>query len=77
MKRLYVRPAFRGLGLGRTLIETVVAAAREIGYHRMRLDTLPGKMDQAIAMYRSQGFKNIEPYYDSPVAGAAFMELEL
>lgn len=77
MKRLYVRPAFRGLGLGITLIETVIDAAREIGYQRMRLDTLPGKMDQAIAMYCSLGFKNIDPYYDNPVAGAAFMELEL
>jgi ribosomal protein S18 acetylase RimI-like enzyme len=77
MKRLFVRPAFRGLGLGRTLIGTVIDAAREIGYQRMRLDTLPGKMDQAIAMYRSLGFKNIEPYYDNPVEGAAFMELEL
>ena len=77
MKRLYVRPEFRGTGLGSLLVKTIIEAAREIGYDGMRLDTLPGKMDQAIAMYRSQGFKNIEPYYNNPVEGAAFMELEL
>lgn len=77
MKRLYVRPAFRGLRLGRNLVDAVIKAAREVGYQRMRLDTLPGKMDQAIAMYRSLGFKNIDPYYENPVVGAAFMELEL
>jgi ribosomal protein S18 acetylase RimI-like enzyme len=77
LKRLYVRPEFRGTGLGRKLTETVIRDARAIGYRRMRLDTLPAKMGQAIAMYRSLGFKNIEPYYDNPYDDVAFMELEL
>jgi ribosomal protein S18 acetylase RimI-like enzyme len=77
MKRLYVRPRFRGTGLGRTLTENLIQEARSIGYKRMRLDTLPGKMDRAISMYRRLGFRDIEPYYHNPVKGAAFMELKL
>jgi putative acetyltransferase len=77
MKRMYVRPEFRGRGLGRTLTETLIAEAKQIGYARLRLDTLPGKMDQAIAMYRSLGFQEIAPYYKNPVADATFMELSL
>ena len=77
MKRLFVRGEFRGQGMGRKLIAAIVLAAREIGYQRMRLDTLPPKMNDAIALYRSFGFQEIEPYYNNPVPGAKFMELQL
>lgn len=76
MKRLYVRPPFRGLGLGRLLAKTVAAEAREIGYHWLYLDTLP-QMKEAIPLYRSMGFTEIPPYYDNPVEGGVFMKLEL
>lgn len=77
MKRLYVRPEFRGHAIGRVLAEKLIRDAREIGYARMRLDTVPGKMDRAIAMYRQLGFKEIEPYYGTPVENTLFMELAL
>jgi len=77
MKRLFVRPAFRGQGLGRSLIESIIREARAIGYTHMRLDTLPPKMNYAIALYRAFGFQEIGPYYKNPVPGAKFMELSL
>jgi ribosomal protein S18 acetylase RimI-like enzyme len=77
MKRLFLRPAARGKGAGRVLVDQILSAAREIGYQRMVLDTVPGTMDKAIGLYRSIGFREIAPYYDSPVTGALFMELEL
>jgi putative acetyltransferase len=77
MKRLFIRPAYRGRGFGRVLVEWVIDEAQKLGYTRMRLDTLPGRMDQAIALYRSIGFYEIPPYYENPVEGATFMELDL
>lgn len=77
MKRLFLRGEFRGRGLGRELIEAIIREAKQIGYERMRLDTLPPKMNDAIALYRSYGFKEIMPYYENPVPGAIFMELDL
>ena len=77
MKRLFLREEFRGRGLGRQLIEAVIREAKLIGYARMRLDTLPPKMNEAIGLYQSFGFKQITPYYHNPVPGAMFMELDL
>ncbi|WP_159718228.1 GNAT family N-acetyltransferase [Geminicoccus flavidas] len=72
MKRLYVAPAGRGLGLGRALVEAALAAARAAGYRGMRLDTLPD-MTAAIALYRQMGFRPIPAYYETPVAGTLFL----
>jgi len=77
MKRLFLRPAFRGQGLGRVLVESVIDEARKLGYTYMRLDTIPGPMDNAIALYQSMGFAEIGAYNENPVEGAKFMELNL
>ena len=77
MKRLYLRPQFRGKGLGRVLAGRIIAEARQIGYQRMRLDTVEPVMKDAVAMYRRIGFQEIAPYRANPIAGAMYMELQL
>lgn len=76
LKRVYVHPAFRGQGIGRRLALQAVNDASEIGYERMRLDTLPS-MRSARGLYRSLGFEPIAPYTNNPVEGAIFLELKL
>lgn len=76
MKRLFVREEFRGLGIGRHLVEAAIGQATTIGYRTMRLDTLPSKMNDAIALYRKFGFIEIDPNVN-PFAGVIFMELDL
>jgi ribosomal protein S18 acetylase RimI-like enzyme len=76
MKRLYVAPEGRGLGLGKELVDAVIREATRIGYREMKLDTLPS-MTAAIALYRKMGFELTEPYYETPIAGTAFMRRSL
>lgn len=71
MKRLYVSPEARGLGLGRALIDAIIAEAMRIGYREMRLDTLP-TMTEAISVYKKAGFMPIDPYYETPIASTIF-----
>jgi len=77
MKRLYLRPQFRGSGLGRALAERIIAEAGQIGYRRMRLDTVEPAMKDAVGMYRKLGFKEVAAYCANPISGAMYMELEL
>ena len=76
MKRLYVKPAFRGKGFGRRLAETAAAEAFKVGHKRLRLDTVPSMQD-AIALYRQMGFREIPPYRENPIPGALYLELDL
>ena len=75
MKRLYVRPGFRGSGIGKQLAEAIIAEARQIGYAIMRLDTVP-KLEAATRLYESLGFVRRDAYYETPVVGTIFMELK-
>jgi ribosomal protein S18 acetylase RimI-like enzyme len=77
MKRLYLRPQFRGKAQGRTLADRIIREARQIGYQRMRLDTVEPVMKDAVAMYRKIGFYEIAPYCANPIPGALYMELLL
>ncbi|MDP6572697.1 MAG: GNAT family N-acetyltransferase [Rhodospirillales bacterium] len=76
MKRLYVRSPWRGKGLGRRLAWAIVAEAGAAGYARMRLDTL-GHLTAARALYRDMGFVEVAPYYNNPLEGVMYMELDL
>ena len=76
MKRLYVRAQHRGSGLGRRLATAVIAAAKELGYETLKLDTLP-QLKAAQRMYESLGFRETAPYNDNPLGGVRFLALDL
>jgi ribosomal protein S18 acetylase RimI-like enzyme len=77
MKRLYVRPEFRGLGIGKLLIEKIIKDAKNTGYDKMRLDTIKEKMFNAVKLYEEQGFVEIDAYNDNPTPHTLYMELDL
>jgi ribosomal protein S18 acetylase RimI-like enzyme len=77
MKRLYVRPQFRGQRLGRILTERLIGEARSMGYKAMRLDTVADKMREAVKLYGRLGFREVAPYRENPIPSALYMELTL
>jgi putative acetyltransferase len=77
MKRLFVRPAFRGAGLGRILAVRACDEAKKAGYRTVRLDTIAGTMERAITLYRALGFGQIAPYRENPIPGALYLEKAL
>ena len=77
MKRLFVRDGFRGKGIGVALIETLIAEAKALGYKKLRLDTYPPKMEKAVSLYESYGFREIPRYYHNPYGETLFLELDL
>jgi len=77
MKRLYVRPEFRGMKLGLALVNAILTEARNIGYQKIRLDTVEPSMKDAVVMYRRLGFQEIGPYRSNPMPGTLYMELNL
>ena len=76
MKRLYVKPPVQGISAGRLLAEAIILKAKELGYKKMRLDTLK-RLDKAIGLYRKLGFVEIEPYYANPLDEVVYWELLL
>jgi ribosomal protein S18 acetylase RimI-like enzyme len=76
MKRLYLRPEYRGVGLGRKLAKKIIEEAERIGYSSIRLDTLKN-LKEAMGLYASLGFKRVDPYYDNPLPGVIYWELQL
>ena len=76
MKRLFVRPDHRGLGIGKTLVKRIIEQAKTLGYTRMRLDTV-SRMGEAVELYRSMGFREISPYCHNPLEDAVYLEIDL
>lgn len=77
MKRMYVRPGYRGLRLGERLADAIIARAKAAGYRAMRLDTIADVMPKAVAIYTARGFREIPPYYHNPTPGVRYYELDL